>query len=135
MEHLDAIREASTALSRARARRDDSIRVAHAAGVPVAHIAEAAGVTRPTVYGIVNDGYSLPARSEWERILNEAAYALVEEGARIADAHAVARSSILDMKAKRLSGMFRSLPHNPKGTEDLLEANILVTHILQHNIH
>lgn len=59
-EALDRLREAGArreAAEQARAEAMDDIRrlamEAKQAGVPVAHIAEAAGVTRPTVYALL----------------------------------------------------------------------------------
>lgn len=51
---LDRVSAATDRMSEAHSERDAAVRAAAAAGVPITQIAEAADVTRPTIYSIIN---------------------------------------------------------------------------------
>ena len=50
---LAAVARAATAIGKAEQERDRAIAAAHAAGAQVTAIADAAGLSRPTVYSII----------------------------------------------------------------------------------
>lgn len=56
---LDPLREATAEANAAARRRDRVMRETIAAGAPVAHVAEALGVTRHTVYARLRKGETL----------------------------------------------------------------------------
>lgn len=51
---IDRVADAASRIEDAHAARDAAVRAAATAGVPITQIAEAAGVTRPTIYSIIN---------------------------------------------------------------------------------
>jgi DNA-binding phage protein len=120
---LLAVEDAREALDSAAIARDVAIMSAVEAGCTVTAVADAAHLTRPTIYRIISDngGGQLPPASEWGEHLDGALMVAAGHASSNAAGRALAvvASTSLDIRARRLRETVKAMVGKPSpGTAD-----------------
>lgn len=106
LEALVAVRRGADAIEAAVFQRDESIRAAHEAGAAILHIAEAARMTRQTVYRIIGGQAGLPPKAQWAQHLDDTLQLIIDvscgDPVQMKDALAGLGSKDLTVKARRV---------------------------------
>lgn len=110
MDHLTHIAELTQQQLDLDAAKADAITAAHDAGVPVQDIADAARVTRPTIYRVLRQ-HGTTAEPNRRETFDGALMLLIDLGADPALIVPGLRHSDVDVKARRVIHGLRTLPH------------------------
>lgn len=106
---LARVSRAAEWLREAEVERMAAVQLAHQAGASVTALAEAAGVSRPTVYRLLNTQRVLPPRDQWWEILRAGVETLAVRGSIDAMRVLPASNQPIDVLARRIKQGLRQI--------------------------